>query len=234
VIKLIQDEFGAKQLVAVFAKTDGWSRFQHMEKMAGTALRGLFFDGSMIERFVSMRLYEDSTENAMTLADGLGFTFHRFNVERFLKVILTDSPSVTLSAIELLNLVREAKGLPRTVHGLCNEHKINNIFVVVERTLRTTCPEWRCLMPVVKMLRNPKVKAALRALGSRKTTVRLPPGHAGHTSLTLQTTWSRSGMPSRHHAVVRIIETESALAATLREQMAGFTPPIVDAAGFRM
>jgi hypothetical protein len=61
VIKLIPDELGAKRLVGVFAKTDGWSRFQHMEKMAGTALRGLFFDGSTIERFVSMRLYEESS-----------------------------------------------------------------------------------------------------------------------------------------------------------------------------
>jgi hypothetical protein len=34
--------------------------------------------------------------------------------------------------------------------------------------------------------------------------------------------------------VVTIIETESALAATLREQMAGLTPPIGDAAGWRM
>jgi hypothetical protein len=117
--------------------------------------------------------YEGSRENARTLADMIHKIAQIFGVEPFLKSVVTDTPSVTIAALQIYNRWRADQHLPAVSHGLCVIHRMNLVGRAFDEKLSTTCDVWQRATALAKVFRGAHVVAALEAMGAGKTKVDL-------------------------------------------------------------
>jgi hypothetical protein len=174
--RVFQEKFHqrGRKIIAAYMLVDGWSRKMNSKKYLASRLRVLYDDGEFEEHLVALTPYDGSRENAETLAAQIHRIAQFYGVEAVLKVILTDSPSVTLAAVNLYNKWRRAHGLPIVEHVLCLIHLLNLVCRAVDKALLDESDAWRKAHELVKAVRSSHIRDALELLGSDVTVIDVP------------------------------------------------------------